>query len=103
MLNIADLAAKLIGLAYERNEYVIQDDKLAAQKFCPRGLSRKMVRESIREIDEEYTETLAQMLLIASGDGLATELWSALAPASGVGTVVPVTEPASAGARKRAA
>ena len=88
MLNIADLAAKLIGLAYERNEYVIQDDKLAAQKFCPRGLSRKMVRESIREIDEEFTQTLAQIAMLLSGEGLVTELY----------TELPLTHPAIAGA-----
>jgi hypothetical protein len=90
MKNIGDLAAQLIELTQERNEYQIQDDQLAAKKFCPRGLSRKMIRESIRDIDLEYTEILAQMLMIASGEGLATDLWSALPPVSGVETVVPV-------------
>lgn len=83
-MDIGTLAAKLIELTQERNDYIIEDDKLAAKKMCPRGLSRKMVRESIREIDAEYTETLAQMFLIASGAGLATELYSVLPPASGV-------------------
>ena len=78
MEKLSDLIAQLISLTYERNEYVAQDDQLAARKMCPRGLSRKMIRESIRDIDAEYTETLACVLMLAAGQPLCTELLTAL-------------------------
>jgi len=78
MEKLSELIAQLISLTYERNDYVVQDDQLAAQKMCPRGLSRKMIRESIRDIDAEYTETLAQILMLASGQCLSTELLTVL-------------------------
>jgi len=74
MEKISELVTNLISLTQERNEYMIEDDKLAAQKLCPRGLSRKMIRESIRDIDDEYTQTLAQILILASGQSLSTDL-----------------------------
>ena len=77
-MNISELATKLIELQCERNEYVIQDDRLDAKKFCPRGLSRGMVRESILDIDEEYTTTLAMIAMINAGIGLVTELYTEL-------------------------
>jgi hypothetical protein len=78
MEKVSELCAQLIELQDERNDYMVQDDKLAAQKMCPRGLSRKMVRESIRDVDTEYTQTLAQILMLASGQSLSTELLTML-------------------------